>query len=90
MVVQRRALVVLRAERHALFAAARWDGTTSPLLFYLGTMKVRKLDAREWELNPAPEFCPYEVDLSHMLFVMKYSDFFSFLYHFLINAVVCP
>jgi hypothetical protein len=48
------------------------DGTMSPLLFCLDTMEVSKLDAREWELNPEPEFCPYEVDLLwHMLFVMK-------------------
>ena len=48
------------------------DGTMSPSLFCLDTMEVSKLDAREWELNPEPEFCPYEVDLlSHMLFLMK-------------------
>ena len=42
------------------------------MLFCLDTMEVSKLDAREWELNPEPEFCPYEVDLlSHMLILMK-------------------
>lgn len=48
------------------------DRTMSPLLFSLDTMEVSKLDAREWELNPEPEFCPYEIDLlSRMLFAMK-------------------
>ena len=48
------------------------DETVSPLLLDLETMVVSKLEARKWELNPEPEFCPYEVDLlSYILFVMK-------------------
>jgi hypothetical protein len=48
------------------------DETVSPLLLDLESMEVSKLEARKWELNPEPEFCPYEVDLlSYMLFVMK-------------------
>ncbi|KAG2590435.1 hypothetical protein PVAP13_5NG402600 [Panicum virgatum] len=48
------------------------DETVSPLLLELETMEVSKLEAKKWELNPEPEFCPYEVDLlSYILFVMK-------------------
>ncbi|OEL19286.1 hypothetical protein BAE44_0019695 [Dichanthelium oligosanthes] len=48
------------------------DETMSSLLLDLESMEVSKLEARKWELNPEPEFCPYEVDLlSYMMFVMK-------------------
>ena len=48
------------------------DETVSPLLLELETMEVSKLEAKKWEPNPEPEFCPYEVDLvSYILFVMK-------------------
>ncbi|KAJ1284519.1 hypothetical protein BS78_03G210400 [Paspalum vaginatum] len=48
------------------------DDWFCPLLLDLDIMEVSRLEARAWELNPEPEFCPYEVDLlSYVLYVMK-------------------
>ena len=57
------------------------DETVSPLLLELETMEVSKLEAKKWELNPEPEFCPYEVDpgFTISLEISRYTRYFGFI-----------
>ncbi|CAD6237709.1 unnamed protein product [Miscanthus lutarioriparius] len=65
-------LAVLPSPADAAGAGSQSQALLGLIGIEAGEIEVSKLDAREWELNPEPEFCPYEVDLlSHMLFVMK-------------------